>query len=415
MAGPKRLERDRIIEIDGETGRAIPLNDENEPSLEADQDKLLEDVLAEFDSTDDDVVYTARVNRVLGAGKAGIKEPYLFSVDAAEIHGVRDRLRDGYGSGTYRIRIYRNNKIARQLDYQIEAPAPGKSTVNSTDPSLATIVEIMRENEKRTMELMERIASKSTAVVPTGQPDMLTMFEKFSTIMKNMMPVAPPVSETNLDTFMKAAEFVRDMTPETGGGGDGGWIGILKEIARNPSVGDAIGNILATRGQPQRRQPANITQPPNNSIAPPVVPNASDTPINSQSQAALGEQLQSNIRYLIGRAEAGRDPSLYAEWLLDNTNEQLITTMVNDPNLLVQLEPAFPRMTPHHDWFVALIEDMKSLIGGGFFKPEEGVHEPIGNATHGAGGEGGDNRHPETDGQVDAGGSPRPDHPNAGG
>jgi hypothetical protein len=399
MAGQRRLERDKIIEIDGTTGKPFTLEDETDPSLEADQDKLLDDVLAEFDSTADDVVYTARINRVLGAGKLGIKEPYLFAVDAAEIHGVRDRLRDEYGSGTYRIRIYKNNKIARQLDYQIEAPTKKTTPANTSDPSLNAIIQILQDSNKQQMELMERIARQSTAVAPpVAAIDPIAMMEKLSTIMKNIAPVPVAAPETNLDTFMKAAEFVRDMTPD-GNSGGGGWMEVLKEVLRHPSVGEAIATIATNRAPPQRRQAPVIAQPANPTIAPPAQP---QTPVNQQSQAALGEQLQNNIRYLIGRAEGGSNPDLYAEWLLDNTNEQLITGMINDPNLLTQLEPAFPRMVAHHEWFVALIEAGKALIASGFYQPETGEHEPVGNATHGPGGAGGDDNHPETDGQMDA-------------
>lgn len=401
MAEARRITRDKIIDIDPETGR---MEHENiEASLESDQDKNLDDVLAEFDKTDDDIVYTARINRVVGSPRDGVKEPYLFSVDASLISGVRDRLRDVYGTGTYRIRVYKNNKICRQLDYHIEAPKGGLDIKVANGSETALIIETMRENQKSMMEMMERLTGRNTPVLAVAPVDPFQQMERMSVIMKNLREADPPrqVSDTSLDTFMKAAEFTRDLQGDSSGSGS--WVDVLKAALSNPAIGETISAIAAQRNEqrnPRRmmRRPMVGNLPgPQNQMPQHQPPNNPQNGNEQNSGHALGKQLESNIRYLIGRAEQNRDPQLYAEWLLDNIDQDLIKKMVDDPNLLTQLEAGFPRLVQHREWFAALIEEVKSFIAGeGQPESDDGdlqaTEYPDGNAR----GQGGDARHAET-------------------
>jgi hypothetical protein len=361
----QRLNGPTTIDIDPDTGRIF---DENEDTaeLENDQDKLLDDIIGEFGAGDNEVSYSASVTRIPKNFQRGQKEPWLFECDAADIIGIRTKLRDVYRGGQFRIRVYkttsRGKKLYRQMDYYIEAPT---SEANPTgDTRIDAFAAALERTQSSMIALAERLSQPAQLAAP--QTDTLLMMERMSAIFKNMQP-APAAHgdfsmKDGIELFTKGMELAEGMRGESGDS----WISVFKEMAKQLPVADIVKNLSemqANKNNPQRPQlrgPAQNIGQPRGPIQP--MPATSATP--ETTPAATGQALEQSMRYLIGKARANSDPGLYAEWLLDNADRALIRQMANDPNVLDQLAVIFPALNqpPIRTWFGELVENVKEFL-----------------------------------------------------
>lgn len=386
---PVQLDGPQILDIDPDTGRIK--DDADTSALENDQDRLLNDVIQEFDASDENVTYRASVSRIPKGHQKGMKEPWLFDCDAAEIHGVKTKLRDGYGGGIFRVRVYRNGKLCRQFDISIEVPEK-MAAIQSDNPAMQALVEQMRGQGEAIKNLTERLLDRSSQALlpaPVAPVDPMTMMEKMSVIMANLGGKSS--HDGGIDMFLKAAAFVKELKGESGGdsGAEDNIYTVIANAIQNPELvkGLAGGGRQPMRqfppGQrrPMQRQGMNgnrsmmqrrqIQQPFQEEQIP-------DMPQNANPQQ-MGQQLQQTVQYLIRKASMNSDPSLYAEWLLDNTPEHIIAPMVNNPETLDQLCQAFAGMVPYRTWFSELLASAKSYI-------EEGAgHHPVAETVDNAG------------------------------
>lgn len=408
----QRLNGPEILDLDPDTGKPYA-EDFDTSSLESDQDRLLNDIIGEFGASDNEVSYRASITRIPKGFQRGQKEPWLFECDAAEIIGIRTRLRDQYRGGLFRIRVYRTGekgtKLYRQMDYSIETPEI--ATAQAGDPRIDALSAGFERLLNQNTQLMERL---STPAVISGPPavalDPFTMMEKMSVIFANMMPKAS-AGGADLDMFLKATTLVSELKGDSGGGNEDNIYSVIRAIASNPALGD----VLKQRGQAPMQGQRRIPGPQNGQM--PMQGRRQmqqpqheiPQPVSGNDPKSLGDALQSNMRYLIVKAEQDRDPALYADWLLDNTDFNILMPMLNDPNLLNQLCSAFPRMVPVRNWFEQLVSFAKQAIGenaGDQMHNMNGENDAPGgtgsNTHENPGGGGGDQDHLAPDGQAGA-------------
>lgn len=368
----------KLLDVDPDTGKI--LDDEelsDKENLEADQDRALDDIISEFEKSPDDIVYKASVNKIPDGYKKGGKEQWCFDVDSAEITGMKSRLRDEYGPGIYRVRIYKNSKIIRCFDYNIAKPAfqyKQPETPNE-NPALNALADQLRALSETQARLIERIAG-----TPQQQLDPMDQMERMSRIFANLNGGHNNNGNNNhgmsakdtIDLFTRGMELAHEMNAS---GGEDNWLSVFKELIKNVPVGELLSNLSQQRQPPQLAGPGpqrlvrgpipprNPQQPPVMPVQPPpVIPPANEriTP------ASHGAALEQNMRYLIEKAARDADPGLYAEWLLDNSDPALIQQMANDPNLLNQLAVVFPRLNAPNirAWFNELIGFVREGLAG---------------------------------------------------
>lgn len=408
-----RIRQQPIIDQDGAGNFETEFEEQD---LRGDQDKALDDIINEFEAAEDNITYRASICKVPDGYKKGGKEEWCFDVDSAEVTGMRLKMRDVFGPGIYRVRVFKNKKQVRQFDYHIAKPAGTAGVAAHDNPALSAIVENMREQGNQIRALTERLLqgpARTEQIAPPVSP--IEMFREFSTIFANMRGPQVQQQDTSLETFMKAAEFARDMQGGSGGG-DEGWSGIVKALITSPNAGDIVQAFVSNRSgnrQMQRRPmlngPQRQSMPMGGQHFVPQQNNTNDIPqpVTGNDPHSLGDQLQSNIRYLIGKAEKNADPGLYAEWLLDNTAQNIIVPMMQNPGTLDQLQAAFPRLAMHRPWFEELIASANDMIAG-----NQGEQNGNAGATQhfdvNAGGDGGDQSHFEIDGSAGQGSAPGP-------
>lgn len=313
----------------------IAVTEEDDPNIIA-----LDRIFDTIQGTDTDVI-KARVYRIRQDGK----QPYLFDFQPDEIDTVHNRIRDEYGNGTYKTVIYRNGRIIRNIQLEIEAtekPKPQQPQQND----MTAIVDLIQRNNAAMMERFERLLQPSTVAMP----DPFQMLERMTTIMKNLQPVQAPQPQTNpmqaIELFTKGFDVAR----EVAGGEDNSIMGIIREIAKQPEVGSAIASVatnLFSRGHSSGD--AQPLPPQDDGRLPPPEPAAAPHPM---AQA---------IAYLVSRAEAKSNAALYAEWLYDNVPETAVRQMLAAPDLQPQLEAAFPAVARHREWFSAMIAEARQM------------------------------------------------------
>jgi len=370
----------RITTIDARTGETI--DDQPAPTIEDDIAKQLDDIIAEFGQSETDVTWQIVVTRATGPSLKGVKEPYLFSCDTSEISGIRDRLRDEYGEGTYRIRVRKNGRNHRQFDYAIETPIKVK-TEGGNDISRA-LLDRMDRMEQRNNEVMQQLVTARSGQLPM-QFDPLSMVEKIMTMVGAMQTAmfsrAAPAAPDAFDLMGRTFEMAKTIAELRGGGDNGGpaetnIYDILKEAVKNPNLVNALN---PAGNQPQRLpapnqgrvQPGPINrpnQPPHETVREmsPAEMRAQVTPRMEPAQPMQSRvielnaaDLQTVIPYLNGLAARGASVEFYCDWMFDNLEPNIIDAMLTDANLLNSLAQQFPTMGPYLPWYNRLLAEMR--------------------------------------------------------
>jgi hypothetical protein len=348
-ATPVKKVRQRRVRVETETFEPEnPARDDEE----GDPDDAFARVMAEFDQTEDDL--TIKVYRVPGElNVRGEREIFLFFARPSDFP-LLERLRDKYGTGTYRVRVYDGNRIKRSFVYAVESLARPALTAQSSE--LGAMVEAMKQQHATMVSLVDRL----TVSAPV---DPMASLERMTAVMVNMRQLQgePAERESSLSVFVQGIEAAAKFG--SAGGGETSFLDLVKSFIESPVVKDVLGN-LAGRVQPQA--PAAAGQPAPQLVSHAAVPAAADTS-NDQVQAFL-----QNVTYLVSRAANGSEPGLYAEWLLDNVDEANVRELVARKNAIDELVAAVPMVGPHRVWFARLLEDVKFSLEQ--FDAQEGAN-----------------------------------------
>lgn len=348
------------MEEDEISGIKTPVEREDEDTEAA--------ILAEFNKGDDAATWKVSVCR---AAKGGEPEPYLFSCSPSELP-VIDRLRDEYGTGSYRIRVYRNNLIFRSFTVGVEArrapTTPAPAVVPASDGLAAAL--------ERQTALLERLINQRQQ--PVQQVDsfgmMTTLLGAIGQIKGLFGAPATSSAENAIELFMKGIEAAKDL-----GGSDKGNTGlmdIVRDLLKSPIIEKMIEGAAANVSVPHTQRmvttgPGIGETPQPLSAQPPPQPTTPPTPSNGDT---INQQVQPpgddprlvamthNIRYLATKAAANADVELYADWVLDNVPADLLTQLVNDPTALTMLSTAVPEARPYVAWFGQLLELVKEAL-----------------------------------------------------
>ena len=334
--------------------------------IEEDNDAEMQSVLAEFDKTEENVKLQIKVYRVAGGQSVkGQRERFLFYADPSEFP-ILDRVRDTYGSGIYRVRIYKTvgnrTGLVRSFDFDIEAPEPKSAPVNSNSSDLALVLSAMREEQAATRALLERAMERPREEMRVGF-DPMVMVEKTISMASNLAGLKSDKSsglsvENMMALISKGMEIGQQSAAN--GGGDGGSKGIMDIIdsaLRSPLVSDILSRQLtpAPPGFNPGAGPMNFQPQPQTSmpIVPvnPASPQTAIPPTNvffAQIVSQLGEQ-----------ARRGIDVAQVVPWVDAHVPAAWVGEILNDPLTLDRLSGGFPIVREFRGWFAALLNELR--------------------------------------------------------
>lgn len=371
----------------GASVRAIPLADKDvnddfddgELGPIADAIEMEEAIAGEFADSDIDVVFQIRVHQLPGTSKTakGIREVYLFTCDQSEYENINDRLRDDFGSGLYRVRLWArqgSKKKTLRKCFDIEVRAPEKKTdiiAPAVSNDLTAVMRMVEESSRRQQDFMERMLSDRRDTPKEVDP--FDMMEKLSNIMANMQRGNAPAATTTNDPtelVLKGVELAERFGSKSGGDG-GGIADLIREAIKSPLVETIVKSALARQVAPPAAAPTlhNVPPPPQLTPAAQSTTTAPESP-PPQAPTSLQEMFAGQIAYLLEKAKANYDPEIYANWFFVELPPEETAYLCNTPGVLDQAIALVPEVVAHRDWFEEFIELMKDNLAE-FEKPKD--------------------------------------------
>lgn len=321
-------------------------------------------------------VYRARKNQ---------PNVYVFACSPQEFS--LDDLRDKYNGGAFRIFITRpgHTGVWRNIPIYVEEGAAKPEVSNGSET--ATLIAMMREGFQRQADVMK---AALTPVAPAAEPiTMAAILPQLPAIITAMAaavtalrppappPAAPAAKDNGIDLFIKGVELARDL----GGGGDGGdtsLMSILKELVKSPMMAAAVESVASRAPQmPQQvQQRPQLAAPQPTTVAPVPTP-APPAPEVMTPNPTLAYYLG----MLCTMSQNGKDPSLYADLVLDNAPDELLTPMLEADDGVAFLAQFHPSVEQHRQWFAQLIAIIREAMNA----PDDTNGAAVGNVDPTAG------------------------------
>lgn len=294
------------------------------------------------------VEWNIRVYKVDSSGR-GVKSPqaFLFSPELEELPNLEGVLADQYpGGGSFKIVVRADGQIIRSALLEI-APRPGwkppppsyltpvqpvavdSQSTDRMELFFGRMAEMMERSAQQTRDMIAAIAARPAPAAPT-MAEQLQMFAQF----QSMLPKG--AQENSMDLFQKGMDFAMKMIEARGGDGGTSWLDVVKEAINSPVVKDMITSMAAVAQNQQQQFPQ---QPP-----------ALMSPQNAIAAQAIDT--------LIRQAQAGIDPKMVAQQVVEKMPPALMEELENQPDVVGYLISQFPAVQQHRAWFTALVAEI---------------------------------------------------------
>lgn len=381
MDRTRGIEIARLDEKEGEEADEAPAT-----PFEKKQEREWDEIRAEL-SDENEIGLIIRVYRIRtgpdGTAIKGAKEVFLFDVVPSEMP-VLTRLRDQYGSGLYRTRVYRQGRVYAQWDHWVEAPAKVAGTSEPPKPELSSLASALSQMQQQQMEFMERVMARfgNPSQQTLGQPiDPIAMLDRAISLVKGLIP--PPAQGGTMDQsvtmLLKGIELAQQVSK---GDGETNLYDLIKVGIENiGGFGEALKAMQTTSLPAAPARPAIPAKtPPSRPQSPTAQP--ATTQANGQEQPQVSnmmDQAKQLVSFLLPKAIANKPPEIYADYLLEELPDGAIVALGNTPNLLDQMCFAFPDIAPYRDWFAQLLDALLIAVDD----PADDLRDPP-NAANGA-------------------------------
>lgn len=328
------------------------------------RDSTIAQILTAFNAAADDDEWHIKVYEYSGNHKERARQPWLFNCEIEDLEGLHERLLVKYGSGRYVARVYCNNTLYRLFNIDVKAP-PGEDPKNRVfhnppESNSNELITAINQNFERLAQLFVRSAAPPATVDPMAQ------FERMTAVMLNMQKLtAPPPAAPAVNGIEIVKQVIEMSQSLAGGGKETSMMDVFQELVKSPFMEGLLGSFQKPGGPgapaPEFRPGpgyGDLPDAPPAQLIPPTLPPNFETMDQQQVMALIGQQLH----YLITKAESGRSPGLYAEWVLDNIPEPTAEMMLADPNILNGLATINPAVNNYRPWFEHLLVEMREML-----------------------------------------------------
>jgi len=295
-----------------------------------------------------------------------------------------------FGSAAYRVKLYARIITGQKV-------LKGNAVINwLLSPEQDAKLKMLRDNPQALQQQgqpqqMQGITPETLAAAikaamppPVVGPSPMEIFAQVAGLMKQIMPapVTAPQSQPNVIETIRA---IAGIMKETGAGSRSDedtpargttnandiWLKVLDKL---PALLDVVGSGKAAHTLQQLPPPA-------------ATPGSAETPAGQQIQTPEGEemnvleaaqlkQMQMGLAFLCAQADAGHDPVLYAEVVMDQVPEAALEQLLAMPDTVAHLQTLWPDIAKHREWFVTLFKEIREAF----------TDAPEDNAGGGAGG-----------------------------
>lgn len=309
---------------------------------------------------------------------------YVFAC-APEAFSLDD-LRDKYNGGTFRLFISKNGKLWKNQVVAVEPKVQALADSVPPPSGFSEIAALLRESQEKQMALILAMQNRPAPPAPTiasmlGGLDLPAVITAVTAAIQVLRP--PPVAAAAaganeaINLLMKGFEIAKEMRESAGDGGGDSLIGVLRDMVKSPMLAAAVqaaalpppAPVSHAKPTPRPPPPPSLPRPPAPS-APTNQPAIMETPI--EPAASPAGAIQQYMAVLTTKAAGGADPTLYAEMVLDNLDDETIIGLLGrQPNAVDALLLDYPPAAAHREWFEAMI----ATIAAAFEDDESDVQQ----------------------------------------
>jgi len=266
-----------------------------------------------------------------------------------------DGVKDNYGAGDYRIRVYdEHSKVRGNRGFSIArlptlnaVPAPpvaqapsehiASVVANAVAATLAPVLERLASATGNRESFLRELVQYKTLFAPVAAAASLPM----------------PAPNDPLDMLRKVLDISKDLKSD---GAEKTVSDVMLELLQQ------FGPVLTERMQQMRAASGAAGAAPQarGIVAGPVLPT---TPTGATQVQSAEDSMRFSVSFLVAQAEMKKDPELYADVVLDQLPQDWIEqsmSMTTD-ELLALLATLDPRVNQHAEWFRELHTKMKEL------------------------------------------------------
>lgn len=310
-----------VVDDDDDDGRG------HEGGQELDE---LSQVLSELDSSGAAIIKVERMREGKRPEYVGDMSPSSFTLA---------QLQERFGGGEYALTVFDSaRRYVKRTTVAIAAPlkppAPAAIESSGLEKIARTLAEQMQAQSQLLQALLLQGRTAPVADAATMRKQLLEEMQLMKGIMGSGQVLSP---DKVLELVMKGMEIAK----ETGGGGDAGWTGIAEKAI------DVLGEPLA------QLMSSSAMTPAAGAAAPGVPGGNAPPPIQHQPGVSpmVNPMVKQYVSFLVRKAVAGADPTLYADLVLDNVPEAMVREFLADPDPVTKLAQFDARVARHAEWF----------------------------------------------------------------
>jgi hypothetical protein len=361
----------RITVLDAED---LQPSDERSDAQEA-------DILASLDAPEEGIEYQIRVFQLENKPNGNARETYLFTCEKDLLPELWDKLRDTYGTGSYRVRVRRVGNGANYQIHQMDRAVRSLTGIPAAPAAAPATIAQPNAIDAR-LDRLERLLEQRAAAPPMDMIQAFTLFEKMSARFQPATAAAPATDpKAHMEIFQQGIEFAREL----GAPGETSIADIAGKFLQSGALEKILSPLLAARQVPTLGAPA-LAAPAARPAPPPAL------------QALLIDVLNQCGDY----AAQGVDPAEVADFVYESIPMMQIRQLVGDPTMIDQLAIALPVVANNRGFFVALRGELENMI----LEDDGGIPDPGAAVTTGEPSEFDANGGDQGGGQVDAPANP---------
>lgn len=295
----------------------------------------LSQVLSELDSSGAAIIKVERMREGKRPEYVGDMSPSSFTLA---------QLQERFGGGEYALTVFDSaRRYVKRTTVAIAAPLkpPAPAAVESSgfEKIASTMVEQMQAQSQLLQALLlQGRTAPAAADAATMRRQLLEEMQLMKGIMGSGQVMSP---DKVLELLMKGMEIAK----ETGGGGDTGWTDIAGKAI--DVLGEPLAALLSSSAMVSATAPVASQEA---TSAGALMP-----PVQQQKNAAvvpmLNPMVKQYVSFLVRKAAAGADPTLYAELVLDNVPEAMVREFLADPDPVTKFAQFDARVLQHAEWF----------------------------------------------------------------
>lgn len=287
-------------------------------------------------------------------------EEYLYKCTAAEFasSGGLELIRQKYGGGDFRIRVYKGGKIFTHKRVKIGAPlVPENQPMKEIDALRAEV----RGSIDRIGQVLERLAA------PKQEKSLMEQLRELKELQTIISPPQTPQGTGSIISQLKDVKDLMVLLRDFGGGESDGKRSPLWGIAERyaPQILDAVKNLAPV--------PAGGVAQPAPALANDVQAVTGESVTDTARVAPQGEQDMNKLQqtklifalnFLCDRATQQNDPVTYAEMACDMVPVESLRVLLDRDDWIKQLTGFVPKVGEHLKWFTELRAEIFDVLRG---------------------------------------------------